>query len=879
MNSPLPPEPPRWANRFLEWFCHPDLLEEIQGDIYELFDLRCQAIGATQARRRFAWDVLRSFRFSTIKNFDWLITSDMLRINTRIALRQMGKQKVFSFIKIGGFALGIAACLLISLYIKDELSFDQHYVDGDQLYRVVAHDSYQGEAHANVFFAAPMARTLLADYPEVVSSARISPGGLFGGGDNPIRRADRDEVTFDDGFMLADNALLELLEVEMLNGQQSDALTEPGSMVISRAKAERYFPGEDPIGQRMLINNNPDQTYTVTGVMENLPKHSHLHQVDFLLSLSEVEFWPGEQGYWRANNYHTYVKLRPDVDQAALETKLLSIIDNYYIPSMEAEGITDAREQSKNLRFSLQPVEDIYLKSGDIIDLLPHGDIRFVRLLGLVVMMILLLAAINFVNLSTAKSANRAREVGLRKVVGSRRRELIGQFLVESTVISTLAVVMGVALARLVLPFFNGLADKSLAFPWLSWWFLPILLGLALVLGVAAGAYPAAFLSTFKPIDVLRGSISRGAKSSWFRNGLVVFQFTTSIILLIGTIVIYQQMSYMQNKQLGFQKDQVLLLQATNTLEGQVNTFKEELSRLPGIDRVSISDYLPVEGTARNSNRFISEGDERLIAQYWLVDYDYVDVLGMDFVAGRNFSPDRLTDSSSLVINEAFAKELGYADPVGKRIERNGERTIIGVVKDFHWRSLRDKIFPVALSLGSSPGMMSVKFEAGKLDALLPQLQALWDRFSPNQALNYTFLDQQYAQMYTDVQRTRNVFLCFALLAVFIACLGLFALSTFLAEQRYKEISTRKVLGASNWHIIRQLSQNFLLLVGLSLLLAVPVGWYVMDTWLTDFAYRIDLNWSMFALAGGVALLVAILTISYQTVKAARIDPVLYLQR
>lgn len=878
MNRP-PAGPPRWADRFLEWFCHPDLLEEIQGDIHELYEMREAKWGSKRARRRFTWDVLRSFRLSTVKNFDLLISPDMLKINVRIAFRQMLKQKVFTFIKIGGFALGMAACLLISLYIKDETSYDQHYQEGDRLYRMLTFneglpDSWQ----SNVFFPAPLAEALLEDYPEFEATARISPGGLFGGGSNTLRRADQQENFFEEGFILADPELLDVLEVPIVRGEQEAALVDPQTIVISERKAEQYFAGEDPIGKFLIINDEVENPYRVSGVMANIPDHSHLAPIDFLVTLSGVEFWEGEQSYWRANNYHTYVRLVEGTDVEQLETELLSLIDKYYLPSTIAEGVQDAEEEARKMSFGLQPVQDIYLKSGDIMDLLPHGDIRFVRLLGAIVLFILALAIINFVNLSTAKSANRAREVGMRKVVGSQRGQLIQQFLTESIVISSLALVLSVVLAGLLLPYFNQLAGKELSLPWLAWWFLPGAALVGILLGVIAGSYPALFLSTFKPIDVLRGHLSRGAKSSSLRNSLVVFQFTTSVILIVGTLVVYQQMNYILNKQLGFQKDQVVILQGANTLGEKVHAFKEEIQRLPAVQSVSVGDYLPIDGTQRNSNRFWADNGEQVIGQFWLVDHDYVQTLGMEIVQGRDFSRDRSTDSTAMIINEAMARQLGVDDPLGRQLNNGPDWNIIGVVKDFHWMSLRDEILPVCLVLEESPYMISVKASAGEMDQLLGQLEASWDEFVPNQAFQYSFLDQEFASMYEDIFRTRDVFMSFALLAVIIACLGLFALSAYLTEQRHKEISTRKVLGASTLGIVGMLGKDYLLLVIVALAIGLPISWYAMNTWLADFSFRIDLGWPIFVLAAVISILIALGTISYQTIRAARLNPAEFLR-
>lgn len=874
-----PEGPPNWANRFLEWFCHPDLLEEIQGDIYELFDLREAQYGLKSARRRFAWDVIRSFRFSTVRNFDLLISPDMFKMNVRIALRQMRKQKVFTFIKIGGFALGMAACLLISLYIRDETSYDQHYQEGDRLYRMLSvNEALPDSWRRHVFFPAPLAQALLQDYPEIEAAARISPGGLFGGGSNTLRRADQQENFFEEGFILADPELLDVLEIPITVGDRQSALAEPLTMVISERKAQQYFPGEDPIGKSMIINDQVSKPYVISAVMANIPKHSHLAPIDFLVTLEGVEFWEGEQSYWRANNYHTYVRLEEGTDVKQLEAKMLSLVDNYFLPSTIAEGVQDAEAEVGEMSFSLQPIGDIHLKSNGIMDLLPHGDIRFVRLLGAIVIFILALGVINFVNLSTAKSANRSREVGMRKVVGSQRRQLISQFLTESVLISILALVCSIVLASLLLPYFNQLANKNLTLPWTDWWFLPGALLGGLLLGVIAGAYPALFLSTFKPIDVLRGRLSRGAKSSGLRNGLVVFQFATSVILIVGTLVVYQQMEFILNKKLGFNKEQVVVLQGVNTLGDRVGAFKEELQRSSLVQSVSVSDYLPIDGTQRNSNRFSMEDGEQVIGQFWLVDHDYINTLGMEIVHGRDFSRSMSTDSSAMIINEAMARELGFDDPVGHQLNNGPDWNIIGVVKDFHWMSLRDEIQPVCLVLEESPYMISVKAAAGDMDQLIAQMENTWNRFVPHQSFQYTFLDQEFAGMYEDVFRTRNVFISFAILAVIIACLGLFALSAFLAEQRHKEISTRKVLGASTFGIVQLLSKDYLILVVIALIVGLPISWYAMNAWLADFSFRISLGWSIFALASILAVLIALGTISYQTIRAARLNPAEYLR-
>ncbi|MGZ3874879.1 MAG: ABC transporter permease, partial [Mucilaginibacter sp.] len=476
----------------------------------------------------------------------------MIKNYLKIAVRQLLKQKMYSAIKIGGFALSIAACILIGLYIKNELSYDQSYPDTDRIYRVVENYAHDGKVEKGNDYPAPMGKALKADFPEIEKSARLMPNSLFGGaGSNELRRADQVENTHEEGFSYADQELLDILKTPMVYGDRSKALAEPNTMVISRRKADKYFPGQNPVGKVMYLNNDQTKPYRIGGVMENPPVTSHL-QFDFLLTLKGIEFYKGEQNNWNASNYPVYILLKPGTDAATLGKKISDdIVKNYILPALQSIGYKDAAIEVKKLSFGLQPISDIHLRSYDIQDEFEHGDIRFIWLFGAIAGFILTIACINFINLSTAKSANRAKEVGLRKVVGSTRVSLIKQFLAESMLYSVLSFVIGIILAWVLLPYFNVLASKTLHMPWLAFWFAPVILLAALIVGVAAGIYPAFYLSSFKPVSVLKGSISSGSKNSLLRNGLVVFQFTTSIVLIISTFVIYNQMQYILNKKVG----------------------------------------------------------------------------------------------------------------------------------------------------------------------------------------------------------------------------------------------------------------------------------------------------------------------------------------
>jgi putative ABC transport system permease protein len=805
----------------------------------------------------------------------------MIKNYLKIAIRQLRKQKMYAAIKIGGFALGIAACLLIALYIKDETSFDKAYPNADRIYRVLGHYNMDGKVTKGTDWPAPLSKAIKSDFPEVEKSGRIMPNSLIAhAGNGELRRSDQAQNTYEQGFTYADQETLDIFGLPMIYGKRETALKEPFTMVITKSKADKYFPGQNPVGKVMLIDNDKAHPYHIGGVIADIPQNSHLRNYNFFLTLTGMEFWSGEQNNWDDSNYPQYVLLKPGTNIAALEKKLShDIIYNYYLPVMIKDGTKDAAKNAAAFSLHLQPVTDINLYSYDVYDDTPHGDVRFVWLFGAIAGFILIIACINFINLSTAKSANRAKEVGLRKVVGSYRSSLVNQFLTESLVFSLISFVLGIFIAWILLPYFNTLAAKSLAMPWQDWWFMPVILTSAVIVGTLAGLYPAFYLSSFKPVEVLKGSISSGSKSPLLRNSLVVFQFTASIILIISTIVIYRQTHFILNRKVGFDRDQVMVLQGTNTLgDKNVKNLKVELGKLASVKSVSISDYLPVNGTKRNGETFWNEGKMRIDAgiggQFWQIDDTYLRTLGMKLVAGRNFSYQIASDSEAVIINQTMAKKLNLKDPVGKRITQGYNFRVVGVVEDFNFESMRGNIDPLVLHFGISPSMMTIKFRGSDVHNTIANVSALWKKYSPDQPIRYTFLDEQFASMYADVERTGSIFTSFAVLAIIIACLGLFALSAFMAEQRSKEIGVRKVLGASVRGITALLSMDFVKLVFLAILIASPVAWWGMNKWLEDFAYKVPISWWIFALAAVVSVLIALVTVSFQSVRAAMMNPV-----
>ena len=802
----------------------------------------------------------------------------MLKNYFLIAIRQLRKERLYAAVKIGGFALSIAACLLITLFILDELSYDKSWKEGSRLYRLTSQIKLNGRLETGADWPAPAAAALKENFPEVEATGRLMPHELFdGAGNNEIRRTDQQENTYAEHFTYADQSILDMLQPPIVYGDRAHALTEPMTMVISKKEADKFFPHQNPVGKTMILNNDPRKTYTVTAVIEDLPANSHI-QYDFFLTLKDHTLWPGEQQYWGASNYYTYFLLKPGTSVAAFEPKLSIIITKYFLPLLKQAGDKLADDLEKNAKVFAQPISQVHLTILD--DELPHGDMRFVWLFAAVACFILLIACINFINLSTAKSANRAKEVGLRKVVGSLRGSLIQQFLMESTVLSFFSIALGVFLASLILPWFNTLTNKSLTIPWQAWWLLPAVLAATVVIGILAGIYPAVYLSGFKPIEVLKGRLSKGAKNSLLRNGLVVFQFTTSIILIISTLVIYNQMHYILSHKPGFDKDQVVVIHGTETFnDTQIRTFRSELAALPQVSSASISDFLPVAGTKRNGNQYWITGRQKLDlavnSQDWYVDDSYLQTMGMHLAAGRNFSHNMLVDTQNIIINQTLAKRLNLKDPLGKMISRGDDKfTVIGVVEDFNYESMREEVKGMVLHPGIGSTIVTAKLKTKDTKTALAAIGGIWKRFAPSQPMRYTFLDENFANMYADVQRTGGIFTSFSLLAVVIACLGLFALSAFMAEQRTKEIGIRKVLGASVGSITTMLSKDFIRLVLLSFLIASPLAWWAMNKWLQDFAYRVPISAWIFIVTAFVAILIALVTISFQSIKAALTNPV-----
>jgi putative ABC transport system permease protein len=871
--------PPRLANRLLCWFIKDELAEEVLGDLDEQFSRVLAQGSEKKARRNYWYQVIQYIRPFALRKSKLLSINNngMFQHYIKISWRNLVRHKVFSGIKIGGFAIGIAACILIALFIRHETSYDQHYKDSDRIFRLANQYSSAGDFGRWTNVQGPFKPVIEEHIPDIEQVGRVVLWKWGNVGENHVRALESRQNIYEEGFFYADPEVLEILEIPMVLGTNSEALDAPDRIVISKSKAGKFFPNENPMGRQLVLNDNPDLTYTIGGVMEDFPLNSHL-QGDFIMTLKGRTTGPGSSG-WCCSNYDFYVKLSENANKSTVEDKLVAIRDTYVVDELKAAGNDDIEEIQKYQSYYLQPVEHIYLNQEEIGDHISHGSIYSVWIFGAIAIVILLLASINFINLSTAKSIKRAREVGMRKVVGSVKSSLIQQFLSESVFFSILSTVIGLGLAYLVLPTFNQIADKSLIIPITSVPFIAILLSAAIVIGLISGVYPAFYLSQFKPITVLKGNMTSGKKATALRSGMVVFQFTATVILIVGAMVTHQQFDHYMNKSLGYEKDQVVNILGLNSLEPQQrDLFKEALLNHSGIASASLTDYLPVAGSRITNFGFRPEDqidfDAGFEAARWIVDEDYLNTMSMKLIAGRNFR-EEMQEENSLIINQTMAEAFNLEETLGTQVIDmfNGRYQVIGVVEDFYFESLTDHIRPLAMVRGKGSSTLSVKLSTQDVDAVMTQITATWDDIQPNQPIRYRFMDERFADMYSSLDRAKTLFIGFSVLSIVVACLGLFALSAYSVEQRSKEVSIRKVLGANTDTIFILLAKDFMKLVGLAIVLAVPIGWYFMNGLLEDLANRVALSWQVFAVGALIALVIAFLTISAESLRAAFANP------
>lgn len=796
----------------------------------------------------------------------------MLRSYFTIALRNLLRYKIYSAINVLGLSIGMAACLLMMLFVMHELSFDRMHKKN--VYRLDEVQQFEGMvAPQNVALSMfPMGPTLNNDFPEVLNATRI-----FGGGKEPLQYGEK--KIFVEKMFWADAEFMQVFDFPLRAGDRKTALKQPGSIVITEKTARKLFGNADPLGKTLVKYGDDTLSFKVTGVLEDIPQNSHL-QFDALSSTVTIEKPDWMKG-WGSNWTNTYLELAENTNVAALEKKFPAFLKKYM-----------SGDNWKNYVLFLQPLHDVHGGSTDIThdyNNYQKFDSRYTYIFAALALLVMGIAAVNFMNLSTARAAQRAKEVGIRKTVGAFRSQIAGQFVGESVLLALLALVVALIIVAVALPSVRELSDRELSLPLFTNPLLGLIILLAaVVVGILSGLYPAAFLSAFQPVKVLKGTTSGLGKKVTMRNLLVVGQFAAGIFLIIGTILATRQLHYMRERNTGFDREQVMILPLNRTANQKYQTLKQELSREPGIAGVTGSQQRLGNNLHQTGVKFQGDGPERQLAtSQVIVDYNYLSFYKIDLVAGRPFSESYTSDKDkAYIINETMAKEL-LKDSPGKPVESLvGKRfgfgfvdtlgTIIGVTRDFNFNSLHHKIETLTMHVRPEFGFseLSVRVKAGQTPAAIKQAEAVWNRLVPDQPFEYSFLDDHFNTMYRSDEQVGQVVGVLAGLAIFISCLGLFGLAMYTTELRVKEIGIRKVLGASVSQLVALLSGHFLKLVLVAFLLAAPLAWWALSRWLNNFAYRINISWWVFALAGFVALGIALLTVSYQSVKAALTNPV-----
>ncbi len=784
----------------------------------------------------------------------------------KTAFRNLLKHKMHAFINILGLVIGIACCLIILLFVQDELSYDRFHAGADDMYRIVSKAEVGGRTVNLPTSPAPMARAMKNDFPEVISAVTVAD----------MRKSlmvYNDRQFYENGIILADSTLFDVFSFNLLKGNPKTALADVHSVILSEETAKKYFGGDDPMGKVIRMENKFD--LKVTGIVEK-PRQSHF-TFDMLIPiqiLNEI-IAEGYTRFWVDLSNYTYFRLGKNASPSDLEAKLPAFVEKYC-------G-NDLRKYGVKWEPTFQSLTDIHLYSKFEVDIGTPGDIKYVYIFSAIALFVLLIACLNYMNLSTARSANRAKEVGLRKVVGANRGELMRQFLIESLVLTFIGLTLAVGVVLLSLSCFNAFIGKELSLFDNPVLFIAGILGITVFIGVLAGSYPAFFLSSFNPIDVLKGKFKAGAKSAGFRMALVIIQFTISIILIISTAMVYKQLRFIQNKKLGFNKEQVIVVPMRDpSLQAKYESIRAEIGRIPSVTGVAASSDMPCRG--KMVNLFVPEGakdNEGQAMQSYRVDYDFIDVMGMEMAQGRKFSKDMKTDEAqAFIINETAAKSLGWEQPIGKRWkwvsgDGNREGTVIGVVKDFHTMSLHQPVEPVVMCINRDEWNNAIiRFQTDNVLQTVGAIETKWKAIDPSRPFEYYFYDEVFEDLYRTENKLMAVVGYFSMLAIFVACLGLFGLASFTAEQRTKEMGIRKTLGATMANIVLLLSKEFTKWVIIANVIAWPAAYYAMDHWLQNFAYRTDIGIAVFIASGTAALLIALLTVSFQSVKTALANPI-----
>ena len=801
----------------------------------------------------------------------------MWRNYLKITLRNLVHRKFYTFINITGLSIGLASSLLIICYIADEFSYDTFHKDAERIYRVHTRARLAGKDMNTCYSSAPISADLKREIPEVIDGCRITIW-------HDINIRYEDQAFSEKKVLLADSNFFSFFSFKLKHGNPNTALKEPNSIILTETTAQKYF-GEEIrdhsqfLGRLITIGLN--DTYEITGIAADPPGNSHF-KYNVILSMESWDY--SHNPSWLGNNLQNYIKLNEYADYHLVDKKFPDLVEKYIGPQVQQVlgiSLQQFYDQGGDYGFYLQPMLRIHLYPLTQGELEPPGNIKIIYLLSAIVLLIIIIACINFMNLSTACYTDRIKEVGVRKSLGATRKRLMGQFIGESLIMTILSMFMAILLLWLSLGEFNMISDKTITMKSLL---DPQLMGgmgiLILVVGFLAGSYPAIYLTSFSPIDILRSKIDKGLKTGKFRSYFVLFQFTMSIALIISTLLIFKQLKYVQNKDLGFGRENVLVLRNTEGLGKDKLAFKEELCRLNDVSNVSITNHTPPDFNQSTVFKALGGAQEDFPSTYCIADMDHASTLDLEMAAGRYFSKDFPSDSSAVVVNETTARLLGWDDPIGQKIEtywREGQsdiREVIGVVKDFHFQSLHKEMSSLFIFYGTSGNKMLIRLTAGNIQEKIKLIEAKWKVFAPGQPFDFSFVDADFDAKFKQDQQMGKIFLIFTALALFVACLGLLGLATFMAEQRSKEIGIRKVMGASNPRIIHLLSFEYLKLVGISFFLSIPLTYMLVNWWLSNFAYKTNIGIVSFLLGGGITLVIAMVSVSYHSIKAALRNPV-----
>jgi putative ABC transport system permease protein len=799
----------------------------------------------------------------------------MIKNYFKTALRNLVKNWSYSLINIIGLAAGIAASLFIILFVVHELSYDRFHVNADRIYRMGVSGKMAENSFNQAVTASPMAHAMLEDYPEIEQVTRIKHQGAW------LIRYEEKKFN-EEHIYFADSTFFDVFSFNLVRGDPEKVLTQPRSLVMTKQTARKYFGGQDPVGKSLRVENDT-VLYTVTGVMEDVPHNSHIN-FDMIGSINTLRFH--DDPFWLNHNFYTYILLKKGTNPGQLEQKFDLMVEKYVGPQVQqmlGVPLEEFLGKGNAIEYFMQPLTDIHLKSHLQYEIEANSDIKYVYIFSVVALFILIMASINYTNMATAKSASRSMEIGIRKVSGATRRSLKYQFLIESVLLAFVSLFFAIVLVELLMPSFNNLVQLELGMHYFDTWYtFPVLILLVVLVGLMAGTYPAFFLSSFHPVSVLKGKFCQGRSSISIRKVLVISQFVISIVILLATFTVYNQLNYMQNKELGFEKDNILVVRRSDGLGDNMESFKQEVKKYPDVLGVSNSITMPGRNFSNNAFFLPGSSNTKLLHQAW-ISFDYEKVFDFELLKGRFFSREFPSDSNAIVINQKAVKTLGFGDdPLGKVVLRPAgedremqELKVIGVVKDFHFKSMHIPVEPACFTMmgGNWEGYVFVKINGNNKSQTIQQVQNTWESFTSEYPFEYFFFRDDYERLYNSEKRTSKILVVFSILSVLIASLGLLGLISFATMQRQKEIGIRKSFGSTTGNILLLLNREIVMLIIYSMIIAWPIAFYSMRRWLQDFSYRTEVNYWMFFIIPLIMLALSLIVVSYQSLNAALKNP------